>query len=105
MTSLQRGSKYWDWADHLLPDTKHEESLSDGTMISVMARLSRCRATQVFVGVYSGRGKPLLEEFYDSTPHANPGEGLSWGLNRARTLSSGDHSVSNERPFMPVRLS
>lgn len=101
MTRLHRGSKYWSWADHHLPVVQHEEFLCDGTMINVIARLSRSQATQVFVGVYNVRGKPLLEEFYDSTLHANPGEGLSWGLNLARRFCFDDHSVSGERPFQP----
>jgi hypothetical protein len=78
-----REETYWQWADAQLHSRSHDEALSDGTTLDVQVRLSRLGATQLFLGLYAGDGRALLEEYYP----ARPGETMTvrWcGVSTAR---------------------
>lgn len=83
-----RGQKYWEWADAQLHCRTHEEVLSDGTILDVQARLSRCGATQMFIGAYDSSGKAIKEEAYAKRPGETITRALAWGVERARRIAS-----------------
>lgn len=84
-----RGSEYWAWADHQLPEKSHQESLSDGVEMDVLARLSRSGATQLFIGVYAQSGAIVAEEFYPLMHDETVTSALAWGAQRARAIATG----------------
>ena len=51
----------------------------------------RCayRATQLFLGIYAGNGRALLEEYYPARPGETMTRALVWGVERARALATG----------------
>ncbi|WP_238343312.1 hypothetical protein [Pseudomonas sp. RW3S2] len=79
-----RGEIFWDWADPTLHHRDHVEVLDDGTSIDVQVRLSRTGSTQLFIGVYSPRGKVVYEESFDNRPGETMTTALAWGVDRAR---------------------
>ncbi|MGF6391310.1 hypothetical protein [Pseudomonas plecoglossicida] len=84
-----REKTYWKWADAQLHSRCHDEALSDGTTLDVQVRLSRLGATQLFLGLYGGDGRALLEEYYPSRPGETMTRALVWGVDRARALATG----------------
>ncbi|HDS1818861.1 TPA: hypothetical protein QEM96_005358 [Pseudomonas putida] len=84
-----REETYWQWADAQLHSRSHDEALSDGTTLDVQVRLSRLGATQLFLGVYAGNGRALLEEYYPTRPGETMTRALVWGVERARALATG----------------
>ncbi|MGE8468899.1 hypothetical protein [Pseudomonas putida] len=84
-----REGTYWQWADAQLHSRSHDEALSDGTTLDVQVRLSRLGATQLFLGVYAGNGRALLEEYYPTRPGETMTRALVWGVERARALATG----------------
>ncbi|GAB1617054.1 hypothetical protein V7V80_08135 [Pseudomonas kermanshahensis] len=84
-----REETYWQWADAQLHSRSHDEALSDGTTLDVQVRLSRLGATQLFLGVYAGNGRAVLEEYYPSRPGETMTRALVWGVERARALATG----------------
>lgn len=84
-----REETYWQWADAQLHSRSHDEALSDGTTLDVQVRLSRLGATQLFLGIYAGNGRALLEEYYPARPGETMTRALVWGVERARALATG----------------
>lgn len=84
-----REQTYWEWADAHLHSRCHDEVLSDGTVLDIQVRLSRLGATQLFLGLYAGSGKALLEEYYPARPGETMTRALVWGVERARALAIG----------------
>jgi hypothetical protein len=84
-----REETYWQWADAQLHSRSHDEALSDGTTLDVQVRLSRLGATQLFLGIYAGNGRALLEEYYPARPGETMTRALVWGVERARALAIG----------------
>lgn len=84
-----REQTYWEWADAQLHSRCHDEVLSDGTVLDIQVRLSRLGATQLFLGLYAGNGKALLEEYYPARPGETMTRALVWGVERARALATG----------------
>lgn len=80
---------YWQWADAQLHSRCHDEALSDGTTLDVQVRLSRLGATQLFLGLYAGDGRALLEEYYPALPGETMTRALVWGVDRARAMATG----------------
>lgn len=83
-----RGDVFWKWADPVLHHRNHDETMPDGTVIEVQARLSRTGATQVFIGVYGASGMSLHEEAFDAMPGESMNRALAWGVGRARNIVS-----------------
>ncbi|MFP3409197.1 hypothetical protein SB757_31760, partial [Pseudomonas sp. SIMBA_065] len=46
-------------------------------------------ATQLFLGLYAGDGRALLEEYYPTRPGETMTRALVWGVNRARAMATG----------------
>ena len=84
-----REETYWQWADAQLHSRSHDEALSDGTTLDVQVRLSRLGATQLFLGIYAGNGRALLEEYDPARPGETMTRALVWGVERARALATG----------------
>ena len=84
-----REQTYWQWADAPLHSRSHDEALSDGTTLDVQVRLSRLGATQLFLGLYAGDGRALLEEYYPTRPGETMTRALVWGVDRARAMATG----------------
>ncbi|BAN54796.1 MULTISPECIES: hypothetical protein [Pseudomonas] len=84
-----REQTYWQWADAQLHSRSHDEVLSDGTTLDVQVRLSRLGATQLFLGLYAGDGRALLEEYYPARPGETMTRALVWGVDRARAMATG----------------
>ncbi|MBA1200438.1 hypothetical protein G7009_01300 [Pseudomonas capeferrum] len=82
----KRGVLFWEWIDPALHHRIHDEKLDDGTFIDVQVRLSRTGSTQMFIGIYDGRGVVLHEEAYDARPGETMTRALAWGVGRARKL-------------------
>lgn len=85
---LKRGHAHSQWLDPSLLHQTHSESLEDGTVLEVQARLSRTGATQLFLGIYSADGDCIHERFYDQRPGETTTRALLWGLGRARRLAA-----------------
>ena len=83
-----RGDVFWKWADPTLHHKSHDEILDDGTKMDIQVRLSRTGNTQLFIGVYSGKGMALHEEAFDSRPGESMTRALAWGVGRARCLAT-----------------
>ena len=84
-----REETYWQWADAQLHSRCHDEALSDGTTLDVQVLLSRLGATQLFLGLYAGDGRALLEEYYPARPGETMTRALVWGVDRARAMATG----------------
>lgn len=84
-----REQTYREWADARLHSRCHDEVLSDGTILDIQVRLSRLGATQLFLGLYAGNGKALVEEYYPTRPGETMTRALVWGVERARALAIG----------------
>ncbi len=82
----RRGGGYWEWADCQLANQRHAESLSDGSEIEVLVRLSRDGLTQVFIGIYACNGQMLCEECHKDCGSKTRSEAMEWGVERARQL-------------------
>lgn len=81
---LERGAKFWEWADRELHSRCHDERLTDGELIDIQSRLSRDGTTQLFIGVYREDGRLLLEEYYPAREGQTISHALAWGADRAR---------------------
>ncbi|WP_282355107.1 hypothetical protein [Pseudomonas sp. PS01303] len=92
-----RGSQYWAWSDCQLPSQSHDEELSDGTQVNALVRVSRQGVTQLFIGLYGGAGKMIVEEYYASLLDQTTSQALVWGVSRARALATGAASAEPER--------
>lgn len=79
-----RGDVFRSWVDPALRSLDHAEVLDDGTSIDVQVRLSRTGNTQLFIGVYSPKGKVVHEESFDNRPGETMTTALAWGVDRAR---------------------
>lgn len=66
--------------------TKHSATAPHWTM---QVRLSRLGATQLFLGLYAGDGRALLEEYYPALPGETMTRALVWGVDRARAMATG----------------
>jgi len=84
-----REETYWHWADAQLHSRSHDEALSDGTTLDVQVRLSRLGATQLFLGLYAGDGRALVEEYYPARPGETMTRAMVWGVDRARAMATG----------------
>jgi len=52
-------------------------------------RLSRLGATQLFLGLYAGDGRALVEEYYPARPGETMTRAMVWGVDRARAMATG----------------
>ncbi|CAG8865608.1 hypothetical protein PS627_01527 [Pseudomonas fluorescens] len=83
-----RGTIFWQWSDPTLHHRVHDETMDDGTEIEVQVRLSRVGSTQMFIGVYSPSGAPILEEAFASRPGESMTRALVWGVDHARHIAT-----------------
>ncbi|OQR36773.1 hypothetical protein BWR59_03655 [Pseudomonas sp. Bc-h] len=89
----KRGTKFWLWSDCQLQSTLRRVTADCGIQIELQARSSRKSIIQLFVGVYDGRGLPLVEEYYAHCPEESVTQALEWGQKRAHFLTE---SISNK---------
>ncbi|CAM3866565.1 hypothetical protein D3C76_629740 [compost metagenome] len=92
-----RGAHYWAWADCQLHSQEHEESLESGITLDVKARLSRSGCTQLFLGVYTSAGLPIVEEYHDHLDEVTLTRAIIWGVKRCRAIAA-DVIELNELP-------
>ncbi|WP_431699894.1 hypothetical protein [Pseudomonas sp. BR20] len=83
----KRGNVYWDWVDPARHTRSVDERQVDGTTLNVQVRMSLLGRTQLFVGVYGGKGQVISEESFESSPGETMTQALAWGLERARSQS------------------
>ena len=83
----KRGAKFWLWSDCQLQSTLRRVTADCGIQIELQARSSRKSIIQLFVGVYDGRGLPLVEEYYAHCPEESVTQALEWGQKRAHFLT------------------
>ncbi|UVM58109.1 hypothetical protein LOY37_11205 [Pseudomonas sp. B21-012] len=83
-----RGAHYWAWADCQLHSQEHEESLESGITLDVKARLSRSGCTQLFLGVYTSAGLPVVEEYHDRLDEVTLTRAMVWGVKRCRAIAA-----------------
>lgn len=70
------------------------ELVNEPTM-DVQVRLSRTGSTQLFIGVYSGTGMALHEEYFDR-PGESMTRALAWGIDRARCLATEPQRIGQQ---------
>ncbi|MGF6593740.1 hypothetical protein [Pseudomonas sp. 2835] len=83
-----RGAHYWAWADCQLHSQEHIESLESGITLDVKARLSRSGCTQLFLGVYTSAGLPVVEEYHDRLDEVTLTRAMVWGVKRCRAIAA-----------------
>lgn len=81
-----RGAKYWLWLNNRLPVKTFEDSLNDGRQIEVQARITQEGMTQVFIGIYDGRGVVVYEDVQERSFREPLASALKWGARRAREI-------------------
>lgn len=84
-----RGIEFRKWFDPTIECMRHAESLGPGVQIEVLSRLSWDICTQLFVGVYTGKGLRIHEHFYDNRDGEHLSQALEWGVRQARLIAKG----------------
>ena len=89
---LQRTKIYFDWAAVRTNFYSKELKLQNGTQVDVRARTLEDGTTQLFVGVYTGEGEPIVENYTDDVLNMTVEQALNWGLDRGRSVGNGQKS-------------
>ncbi len=89
-----RGKVYWAWADESLHCRSVDERQANGTLLNVQVRLSLLGRTQLFIGVYAGKGTMIYEEAFDSLTGQSMTNAMAWGLERARLKAPANVLIS-----------
>ena len=53
-----------------------------------MARLSRSGFSQLFLGVYTSAGLPVVEEYHDRLDEVTLTRAMVWGVKRCRAIAA-----------------
>ncbi|MDB5997105.1 MAG: hypothetical protein JWP42_4241 [Pseudomonas sp.] len=71
----------------------HKETLSNGCMIEVKAKILRDGSLEMFIGVYKPDGT-VIEENHDPKPHMLDMEAaLEWGIEIAKGIGNSQRSL------------
>lgn len=89
---LQRTKTYFDWAAVKANIKSNELKLENGTQVDVRARTLDDGTNQLFVGVYTGKGEPIVEDYTDNVVGMTIDQALDWGLDRGRSIGNGQKS-------------
>jgi len=92
MDSIQRTKAYFDWAAVRTNFQSKELTLLNGTYVDVRARTLDDGTIQLFVGVYTGKGEPIVEDYTDKVHDMTIEQAFDWGLDRGRSVGNGQKS-------------
>ncbi|MCI4607266.1 hypothetical protein [Pseudomonas fluorescens] len=85
----QRTKAYFDWAAARVPYSSKEETLPNGVFIEACGRQLSSGQIQLFVGVHTAEGKPVLEDYTDNAQGMTVQEAIDWGFDRGRSVANG----------------
>lgn len=85
----QRTKAYFDWAAARVPHSSKEETLPNGVFIEACGRQLSSGQIQLFVGVHTAEGKPVLEDYTDNVQGMTVQETIDWGFDRGRSVANG----------------
>ena len=86
---FQRTQTYLDWAAVHANFNSKELKLPNGTQVDVRARTLDDGTKQLFVGVYTGAGKPIVEDYTDNVLGMTIDQALDWGIDRGLSVGNG----------------
>ena len=89
---LERTKTYFDWSAVRTNFYSKELKLPNGTQVDVRARTLDDGTTQLFVGVYTVKGEPIVEDYTDDVQNMTVEQALNWGLDRGRSVGNGQKS-------------
>ena len=89
---FERTKTYFDWSAVRSNFYSKELELPNGTQVDVRARTLDDGATQLFVGVYTVKGEPIVEDYTDDVQNMTVEQALNWGLDRGRSVGNGQKS-------------
>ena len=92
LASRQRTKTYLEWAAVRMPYASKEDTLKNGVFVKSCCRTLSDGTIQLFVGVYSAEGKPIVEDYTDDVQNMTFEQALDWGLDRGRSVGNGQKS-------------
>ncbi|WP_233281637.1 hypothetical protein [Pseudomonas tructae] len=75
--------------------------MESGLALDVKARVSRGGSTQLFLGVYTRAGLPIVEEYHDRLVEISVARAIVWGVKRCRAIAA-EVIELDEQPAMRV---
>lgn len=92
LASRQRTKTYFEWAAVRQSYVSKEDTLTNGAFVESCCRQLSDGTIQLFVGVYSAEGKPIVEDYTDDVKDMTVGQAIDWGLDRGRSVGNGQKS-------------
>ncbi|MDY7553874.1 MULTISPECIES: hypothetical protein [Pseudomonas] len=92
LISRERTKAYFDWAAVREPYKSKELTLSNGVFVESCGRHRGDGQIQLFVGVYTAEGKPVLEDYTSDVQGMTVDEAIDWGMDRAKSIGNGQKS-------------
>lgn len=86
---LQRTKTYFEWAAVTVNFYSKDLTLQNGTRVDVRARTLDNGTIQLFVGVYTSKGQPIVEDYTDNVQGMTVEQALDWGLDRGSSVGNG----------------
>jgi len=92
LASRERTKTYFEWAAIRQSYASKEDTLKNGAFVESCCRKLSDGTIQLFVGVYSAEGKPILEDYTEDVQDMTVEQALNWGLDRGRSVGNGQKS-------------
>ena len=89
LTTRQRTKTYFEWAAIRMPYKSKERTLPNGVFVESCGRQLDGGLIQLFVGIYTADGKPVLEDYTDDVQGMTVDEAIEWGIDRAISVGNG----------------
>ena len=90
--SRQRTKTYFEWAAPRLSYQSKEITLPNRVFVESCSRQLDSGTIQLFVGVYTPDGKPVLEDYTDDVQGMTVAQAIDWGLDRGSSVGNGQKS-------------
>lgn len=88
----QRTKAYFEWVTAPVPHSSKEETLPNGVFVEACGRQLSGGQVQLFVGIHTADGKPILEDYTDDVQGMTVNEAIEWGFDRGRSVGNGQKS-------------
>ncbi len=89
LASRQRTGAYFKWAAIRQSYASKEDTLTNGAFVESCCRKLSDGTIQLFLGVYSADGKPIVEDYTEDVQGMTVEQALDWGLDRGRSVGNG----------------
>lgn len=91
-TSRQRKKAHFEWEAIREPYKSKELTLPNGVFVESCGRQLSSGRIQLFVGVYTAQGVPVLEDFTYDVKGMSVEEAIEWGYDRGLSIGNGQKS-------------